>query len=385
MVDLLIVGGGVLGAFHAYHALELGLSVALLERHAEPRGASVRNFGQIVPSGLAPGRWREYGIESTRLYREIQARADISVRPGGSLYLASDDGEATLLTEMHQIDAGEGYRSQLLSKREVLERYPAVRPEYARAGLLYPDEITVEPRVMVARLLALLQERGLEYRPQRLVTEIAGGPTGVALRDARGDSYRAAKAIVCTGTDFATLYPELFAASDIEVVKLQMMETVPQPGLTLASSILSGLTIRRSEAFAACPSHASVTTTHPAPELQAWGIHLLFKQGADGNVVVGDSHEYRRVAEQDTLGFEVRADLEALILAEARRILNLPSWELARRWYGVYSQRPSGDLYCKEVEPNVHIVTAIGGKGMTASAGFARHHLARLFNREASA
>ncbi len=96
-------------------------------------------------------------------------------------------------------------------------------------------------------------------------------------------------------------------------------------------------------------------------------------------------HEARSLNAQPAVGFEVRADLEALILAEARRILNLPSWELARRWYGVYSQRPSGDLYCKEVEPNVHIVTAIGGKGMTASAGFARHHLARLFNREASA
>ena len=47
--DLLIIGGGVLGSFFAYQALERGLSVVLLERHGAPAGATVRNFGQVVP------------------------------------------------------------------------------------------------------------------------------------------------------------------------------------------------------------------------------------------------------------------------------------------------------------------------------------------------
>jgi glycine/D-amino acid oxidase-like deaminating enzyme len=50
--DLIIVGGGVLGTFHAMHALELGLRVAVLERSKTPRGSSVQNFGQVVPSGM---------------------------------------------------------------------------------------------------------------------------------------------------------------------------------------------------------------------------------------------------------------------------------------------------------------------------------------------
>ncbi|MGI9459159.1 MAG: FAD-dependent oxidoreductase, partial [Pirellulales bacterium] len=58
--DLLVVGGGVLGAFHAYHAMQRGLTVILLEKDAAPVGATVRNFGQVVPSGLDQ-HWQQYG------------------------------------------------------------------------------------------------------------------------------------------------------------------------------------------------------------------------------------------------------------------------------------------------------------------------------------
>ncbi|MFN3589624.1 MAG: FAD-dependent oxidoreductase, partial [Spirosomataceae bacterium] len=54
--DLAIVGGGVLGAFHAYHALLKGLSVVLFEKDIYPQGSTIQNFGQVVPSGLA-GKW----------------------------------------------------------------------------------------------------------------------------------------------------------------------------------------------------------------------------------------------------------------------------------------------------------------------------------------
>lgn len=99
--DLIVVGAGVLGTFHAYHALRQGRSVVLLEKDAMPAGATVRNFGQIVPSGLGPGRWQNLGIESMNLYKGIQSEYDISVRRGGSVYLASDGAEWTLVRELH--------------------------------------------------------------------------------------------------------------------------------------------------------------------------------------------------------------------------------------------------------------------------------------------
>ena len=54
--DLIIVGAGILGTAHAYHAANKGLKVLILEKDNFPVGSTVRNFGQVVPSGMA-GSW----------------------------------------------------------------------------------------------------------------------------------------------------------------------------------------------------------------------------------------------------------------------------------------------------------------------------------------
>ena len=139
--DLLIVGGGVLGSFFAYHALSRGLSVVLLERNAAPQGATVRNFGQVVPSGL-DDNWQRFGRESVEIYRSIQAQFDISVRKNGTIYLASDDEELTLIHELHDINVKSGYSSELWSAEQCCQRYPELRSDYCGGGLFFRTEIS---------------------------------------------------------------------------------------------------------------------------------------------------------------------------------------------------------------------------------------------------
>jgi len=54
--DVIIVGAGALGSFHALFAAQKGLRVLLLEKHLRPSEATVRNFGQVIPSGNEKGR-----------------------------------------------------------------------------------------------------------------------------------------------------------------------------------------------------------------------------------------------------------------------------------------------------------------------------------------
>lgn len=77
--DLIVVGGGVLGTFHAFHALKKGLKVAIIEKDKMPISATVKNFGQVVPSGM-DSKWQAYGRESLLIYKEIQSQFDISIR-----------------------------------------------------------------------------------------------------------------------------------------------------------------------------------------------------------------------------------------------------------------------------------------------------------------
>lgn len=134
--DAVIVGGGVLGTFHAYHALELGLKVCLVEKDAYPKGATTQNFGQVVPSGMNT-KWQQFGRESLRIYKGIQSRFDISIRQNGTVYLASNEEEEQLLVELGAINSSNGYESQLLTRHQCLEKYSGLRTDYVTAGLFF--------------------------------------------------------------------------------------------------------------------------------------------------------------------------------------------------------------------------------------------------------
>lgn len=342
--------------------------------------ATTRNFGQIVPSGMSQGRWQHYGRRSLEIYQEIQQRSDISVRSNGTIYIASDNTESALLHELYGINEKNGYGCSPLSATECMELLPALNKDYCRAGLSFPQEISVEPDKMIHQLLAYLQEQlKLHYRPNTLITgcETLNGKS--VAEDSKGNRYTSDKIIICSGRDFKNLFPSMFYESDIEVSKLQMMKTAALHGFTLKGSILTGLSIRRYESFRECPSYSAAQAQEVEERFKKWGIHILFKQAVDGGIIIGDSHEYADAQYADTLGYEVSQEINEIILDEARRILRLPDWTISRYWNGYYAQSKSQDLYKKEIAAGIYIISAIGGKGMTAGPALAEETINQLY------
>jgi|GEM_PF-59514 len=379
--DLIVVGGGALGTFHAYHALQEGFRVAIIEKDKQPIGATVRNFGQVVPSGMDT-KWQNYGRQSLQIYNDIQSRFDISIRNNGSVYLASNREEVQLIEELSAINRNNDYESHLLTKEQCLDKYPGLRADYVQAGLFFPEEMTVEPRVMINRLLEYLtSEKGLDYFNNTKVIRCEAWGDEVQVETTNGDLLKAKKLILCCGSEFKTLYPELFAKSDLEVTKLQMLQTKPQSGYTLKGSILTGLSIRRYEAFYECPSFSAIKAKeNPNSFEKKWGVHILFKQAMDGSMIIGDSHEYADAANIDDLGFDLRMDVDTFMIEEAKKIFNLPTFEIQNRWFGMYSQCKENDIFQHTIDHNIYIVTGIGGKGMTGSAGFSKKNIKNIFN-----
>lgn len=378
--DCIIVGAGALGSFHAYHALNRGLSVLLLEKDEKPMEATVRNFGQAVPSGMSSGKWQDYGRRSLEIYKGIQSRFDISVRQNGTIYLASNAVEMTLVEELATINRKQGYHSQVLDKETCLERYPGLRASYCVGGLFFPDEVTIEPNRMIHQLLAFMVEKlKLQYKTRKLVTSVVSKAGGNEVTTADGSVYTGQKVIVCSGRDFQALYPAVFYNSDIEVSKLQMMRTTPMENYTLPGSVLGGLSIRRYESFQECPSYKKLKAAVIDDNFKKWGIHVLFKQATDGSIIIGDSHEYADARHSGELGFDNKPVINDIILEEAQRMFHLPHWNIAKQWNGFYAQRKGHDLFMEEVDTNTWIVTAIGGKGMTGSAGLSEKNIQTLF------
>jgi len=70
---VIVGGGGVLGLMHAAAARRRGLEVVHLEREADARGASVRDFGLIWVSGRAAGPQLALALRARTLWEELAA------------------------------------------------------------------------------------------------------------------------------------------------------------------------------------------------------------------------------------------------------------------------------------------------------------------------
>ncbi len=377
--DIIVVGAGILGIAHAYHCLQAGLKVALFEKTDYPRAATARNFGQVVPSGFAT-KWQSYGRESLDIYKSIQKQMDISVRPGGSIYLASNAEELVLLQELWRINQDNHYNSELLTRSQCLEQFPGLQPSYVLGGLYFPEEVTVDPRQVGQRLIQYCIDRyDLDYYPHTLANEVSVTNGEVELVTNHKQQYKAQKLFLCSGNEFQLLFPELFQASDLQLVKLQMLAIHPPADLKIKSSILTGWTIRRYESFQECPSFRSIKTREDETAYHRQkGIHILFKQADDGSIILGDSHEYTPIQQPEALAFDTDHAINQFILSEAQKIFQLDRALIRESWQGYYCQSASDDIFNQTIDQHIHIVTGIGGKGMTASLGYAKQHIQQV-------
>src|SRR5579859_5497049 len=196
--DIIVVGAGILGTFHAYFAAQKGYKVILLERNAYPSEASTRNFGMVVRSIVeTDSQWATFARDTAEIYCTLQQEQDISVRRRGSLYLASTETERRVLQEFAQV-YGESYQCSYLEAAEALVRYPFVRASYCAGALLFHEDLTVEPRQLLRQFIPVLIEKGLvEYVPQTTVVAVETVGTHCLVRDAQGIIFMAKRVFVC--------------------------------------------------------------------------------------------------------------------------------------------------------------------------------------------
>ena len=373
--DVIVIGAGVLGTFHAYFAAQKGYETLLIERNTFPNDASTRNFGMAVQSIVeTDSEWASFARVSREIYTTIQQEQDISVKVTGSLYIASTGIERIVLEEFAQAYAPT-YNCIYLNADEAIDRYPFIQASYCKGALLFPDDLAIDPRRMLRQLIPhVVQTSGIHYIPNTTIVDVEPAGRRCIVKDAIGRVFTADRVFICSGAEYRMLFPELYIKSGMRICKLQMMHTVPQPQ-TLPHNILSGLSIQRYPAFKSVPSYRLLAEQPVNEHIRNYGIHLLFKQASDGSVIIGDSHEYS--AFQDaSLGEEsTSCHINETILEYGRRMITLPTWDIQKLWNGYYLIHPEHQVYTETIDGMIYIVTGIAGKGMSTGPGFSRKHI----------
>jgi len=201
----------------------------------------------------------------------------------------------------------------------------------------------------------------------------------IRLETSHYQTYEFDYVIVCCGAELQLLFPEVLTNAGLKLCKLQMMQVrAYETRWTLGPHLASGLTLRHYQNFSACPSLAALKEriATETPELDRFGIHVMASQNNDGEIILGDSHEY-----DDEIEPFDNSLIDCLILRELRKILILPNWTIARHWHGIYAKLPTGPVFEAMPMKNVHVVTGTGGAGMTMAFGLAERFWDRLLPR----
>ncbi len=367
----IVIGAGIVGLAMTRSLGERGYRVTVFERNDKAVGASIRNFGMIWPIGQPNNGLYERAIKSREIWKQVCGETGLWYDEVGSLHLAYETTEQQVMEEF--VAANQSTRPvRVLQPAEAAALSPAVRTEGLKCALWSGDEIIIESRVAIEKLPRYLTEKyGAVFHFNTAITAIEGNQV-----KAGKQQWQADEIYVCSGADFETLYPEVFAANHFTRCKLQMMRLVAQPeNWRIGPALCGGLSMVHYKGFEVAASHDALRKHYEAtmPEYLKWGIHVMVSQNGEGELTIGDSHEYGLVLDP----FD-RQQINDLILDYLRRFAQFKNWSLLQSWNGTYPKRTTGEVdFVKEVVPGVTIVNGLGGAGMTFSFGLAEEILSK--------
>ena len=358
--DVCIVGAGIVGLAHALEARARGLTVVVLERGEHAAGASVRNFGHVIVSGMAGGEQLAVALRARERWLDAGPRAGLTVHETGTLIVARSDAELEVLAGV----AAEPERGTRLLTVSELTALAPVDATGALGGLHAGLDLRVDPRRAVAALAALLAEDpGATVRFRAPVHELSTG-----LAQASGVEVRAELIIACPGPDHGWLAPALRPRrAGLTLCKLQMLRVAATAGRRYGPALLTGLSLLRYPGYSTKPGAEALRAALAAdrPELLERGIHLIVTQLPDGDLLLGDTHEYG-----DTVSPFGEERLDELVLGEARRLLGGEP-AVRQRWHGVYPTADGDPFLIEHPEEGIAVVEIVSGIGMTTALGLA--------------
>jgi FAD dependent oxidoreductase TIGR03364 len=367
--DLAVVGAGVVGLACAYAAARAGKRVVVLDRDANANGASIRNFGFITVTGQPAGDCWRRARRSRDVWAEVAREAGIPVEHTG-LVLTVRRPEGRSVVEQF-LTTAMGAGCTWMDRRALRASFPDL--DLPGEGALFsPHELRVESRTAIPRLAAWLESRwGVVFRWSTAVH--AATPPFIETAQGR---IEAGQAVVCPGDDFATLYPEAIAPLALTRCRLSMLK-LASPGFRLPAGIMSDLGLVRYGGYAALPQAQALKARlmREQPQHLEHGVHLIVVQGADGGLIVGDSHHYAA-----TPAPFASAAVEALILQEFEAALGFTPPPVVERWTGTYASSATQTAVIRAPRPDVRLVLVTSGTGASTAFALGEETIADLFS-----
>ena len=331
--DIVIIGGGVMGASAAYHLAKRRMrNIVLLEKEEFfGTGATGRCAGGVRYQFSTEINVR-LSIESLPMIERFREEIgqDVNYRKCGYLLIATNEKDATTFQHNVELQNNLGVPTQLLSGDEVRARLPLMRFEDAMAGTFNSKDGIVDPNSVVAGYISAAQKLGV-----KALTGVEA--TGVCVKGDEVEAVETTQGVIHTRQILNTAGPWAGQIGKMAGVDIPIV-----------------------------PIRRQMFTTNPLKEIPEdfpfvidFAQSLYFHREGEG-LLIGMSNQ------NETPGFDQNIDEDFEFVNLEAAIARMPLLERASRashWAGLY-----------EVTPDAHPI--FGGsniKGFTLCAGFSGH------------
>jgi glycine/D-amino acid oxidase-like deaminating enzyme len=253
-----VIGGGIVGTAIAFELQARGAKVILIERDADPQGASAFSFASLsamdepfrdvyLLKGLGMvgwGRWqRRWG-------------RNLGVARDGEIRWAETNDEAVHLRSLVLRATQRGYPVRTISDKEIQQRLPASAPKNVLMASFAPEDGQVDPLRAIKTLRTAFMESGGEFMVGKASLVFQDGMK-VRIEDAEIEPSRV---VIATGAETASLLERFGWEVPME----------PSPGLLALTE----------------PTEETIRGTVYVASAGGTAIHL--RQLHDGRLLVGE-------------------------------------------------------------------------------------------------
>ncbi len=244
-VDLVVIGGGIIGICTALFAARGGAKVLVLEKGLVAAEQSSRNWGWIRQQGRDPAEM-PIMAEAQRLWVELarETNEDIGLAQAGVTYLAGTEKSLAGYEKWLPYAAKHGVSSKMLSKADLAAMYPGLT-ETPVGALHTSSDYRAEPLVAVPALAAIAVREGvqiIEHCAVRCLDITDGKVTGVVTEKGRVCTSR----VVLAGGAWSALFLRNHGIALPQLsVRSQVAATVPLPDIGQVAGSGKHLAFRR--------------------------------------------------------------------------------------------------------------------------------------------
>lgn len=328
--DVLVIGGGIVGAATAYHLSKRGATVTLLESDRLASGATGRNLGYIWLHTRRVGPELDLAMATRNELESLpeELGADFGLRTNGGLIYFKTEAQAVVMREFVEARIADGVPMQLLDGDEAREIAP-ILPDSVLGASFCPLDAQLDPRRYVQAFAAAAQRHGarvVEGASARAF-ETDGGRITRVLTDIGPIS--AGKVVLAAGAWSPSFAAQLGLDLHIRSMRLQVVQTEPMPP-RLKVLLYGPAAVKQYAIFQALPSFRPETFATDLEERLGLALLESACQTADGSYLLGIAMDFS--------GFDWQPDLAGVSLVGEGMTAAIPELagaRFARAWAGV--------------------------------------------------